>query len=190
MRGDDLAVEFFQAPARPAEFDGEPAELSPAYRNDAVLSDGGVYDNLGLETAIKRYRTLLVSDGGRPTAPDMNPRDDWARHSYRIIEILQQQISSLRLRQLIQTFKNNDRAGAYWGLRTPVGDYGLDSGINVPLTAHQRLASTETRLAAINDRTQEQLINLAYALCDTAIRRYFRAELAPPESLPYPSAGF
>jgi NTE family protein len=30
------------------------------------LTDGGVYDNLGLETAWKRYRTLLVSDAGAP----------------------------------------------------------------------------------------------------------------------------
>jgi NTE family protein len=30
----------------------------------AILSDGGVYDNLGLETISKRYITLLVSDAG------------------------------------------------------------------------------------------------------------------------------
>ena len=29
-----------------------------------TLSDGGVYDNLGLETVWKRYKTILVSDGG------------------------------------------------------------------------------------------------------------------------------
>ena len=29
-----------------------------------VLTDGGVYDNLGLETAYKRYETILVSDAG------------------------------------------------------------------------------------------------------------------------------
>ena len=29
-----------------------------------MLSDGGVYDNLGLETVWKRYQTVLVSDGG------------------------------------------------------------------------------------------------------------------------------
>ena len=30
----------------------------------SLLADGGVYDNLGLETAWKRCRTVLVSDGG------------------------------------------------------------------------------------------------------------------------------
>ena len=39
----------------------------------AVLSDGGVYDNLGLETITKRYATLLVSDAGQKIAPEEIP---------------------------------------------------------------------------------------------------------------------
>jgi len=35
------------------------------------LTDGGVYDNLGLETAWKNYETILVSDGGG--LPDDEP---------------------------------------------------------------------------------------------------------------------
>ena len=37
------------------------------------LSDGGVYDNLGLETITKRYKTLLVSDAGQKIAPEASP---------------------------------------------------------------------------------------------------------------------
>ena len=41
---------------------------------ELVLSDGGVYDNLGLETAWKRCRTLIVSDaGGRLAAEERRP---------------------------------------------------------------------------------------------------------------------
>ena len=51
-----------------AKTDG--ADLSRApYTKTAVLSDGGVYDNLGLETVAKRYKTLLVSDAGQKIAP-------------------------------------------------------------------------------------------------------------------------
>ena len=39
-----------------------------------ILSDGGVYDNLGLETAWKRYQTVLVSDGGGQFEPEEDPR--------------------------------------------------------------------------------------------------------------------
>ena len=35
-----------------------------------MLTDGGVYDNLGLETAWKRYETILVSDGGGQMQPE------------------------------------------------------------------------------------------------------------------------
>ena len=37
------------------------------FTTDVVLTDGGVYDNLGLETAWKRYQTILVSDAGGKT---------------------------------------------------------------------------------------------------------------------------
>jgi NTE family protein len=35
------------------------------YLTNVVQTDGGVYDNLGLETAWKKYTTVLVSNGGR-----------------------------------------------------------------------------------------------------------------------------
>ena len=60
------------------------ADLSrPPFTKTAVLSDGGVYDNLGLET-VKRFRTLLVSDAGQKIMPEEDPHHDWARHAIRI----------------------------------------------------------------------------------------------------------
>ena len=50
----------------PADFtpgSGEDLQREP-YTERVVLTDGGVYDNLGLETAWKRYDTILVSDAG------------------------------------------------------------------------------------------------------------------------------
>src|SRR6266849_6751100 len=41
----------------------------PPYTQRALLSDGGVYDNLGLETAWKNCLTVLVSDGGMKMVP-------------------------------------------------------------------------------------------------------------------------
>jgi len=46
-----------------------------------VLTDGGVYDNMRIETAWKRCRTILVSDGGGKLQPEADPHADWARHS-------------------------------------------------------------------------------------------------------------
>ncbi len=47
---------------------GHDLQRSP-YTTEVVLTDGGVYDNLGLETAWKKYRTILVSDRDGAFAP-------------------------------------------------------------------------------------------------------------------------
>ena len=49
------------------------------FTTKVLLSDGGVYDNLGLETSFKRYQTVLVSDGGGRLWPQEKPKRDWAR---------------------------------------------------------------------------------------------------------------
>ena len=55
------------------------------FRTQIVLTDGGVYDNLGLETAWKRYTTILISDAGGGFAAEADPHRDWVRHSVRVL---------------------------------------------------------------------------------------------------------
>ena len=43
------------------------------YTTEVVLTDGGVYDNMGTETALKPYRTVLVSDAGQKTQAEEVP---------------------------------------------------------------------------------------------------------------------
>ena len=47
--------------------------MDPEFRDELTLTDGGVYDNLGIETAWKRYRTILVNDGGGHLVPGPDP---------------------------------------------------------------------------------------------------------------------
>ena len=96
----------------------------PPYTTQAVLSDGGVYDNLGLET-VKRFTTLLVSDAGQKIAPEEDPHHDWARHSLRILDTIDNQVRSLRKRNLIGSYVRGDHSGTYWGIRTDFASYGL-----------------------------------------------------------------
>ena len=92
----------------------------PPYTTNVVLSDGGVYDNLGLETAWKRYDTILVSDAGGKMQPEGEPKSDWARHAYRVLDLVDNQVRSLRKRQVIESFRSKARKGAYWGIRTNI----------------------------------------------------------------------
>jgi NTE family protein len=155
------------------------------YRSQVVLTDGGVYDNLGLETAWKRYTTVLVSDAGGKMAAEADPEHDWARHALRILDIIDNQVRSLRKRQVIEGYKRGDRAGAYWGIRTNIADYKLADALPCPFERTMELANIPTRLQKMDDEHQERLINWGYAVCDAALRKHVNDKL-PRGAFPYP----
>lgn len=148
------------------------------YTQVAVLSDGGVYDNLGLET-VKRFTTLLVSDAGQRIAPEPEPHEDWARHSLRILDTVDNQVRSLRKRQLIESYQRGDHTGTYWGIRTDFTDYKLATD---PLGCARRnpipLAEIPTRLERMPRTQQDKLMNWGYAICDAALRAHIDAALS------------
>lgn len=182
----------------PADLDLHPEEFTPEsgadlqrppYTTDVLLTDGGVYDNLGLETAWKRYKTILVSDGGGKMAPEEDPKRDWAGHMLRILNVVDNQVRSLRKRQLIDSYVAGAREGAYWGIRTDIRDYHLRNAMDCPLVRTSELAKTPTRLKRMPPDLQERLINWGYAVCDAALRKHVNGELSAPEDLPYREVG-
>lgn len=169
---------------------GSPANLQhPPYTTRVVLADGGVYDNLGLETAWKRYTTVLVSDGGGHLSDQPRPKHNWPKQGYRVLGVIDNQVRSLRKRQLIDGYHAGLRQGTYWGIRSDIGDYGLESSLPCPVDATKKLAGVSTRLAALDSRSQERLINWGYAIADTALRTWVAPELHVPTGFPYPVAG-
>ena len=174
---------------RPEDFAGGPVD--PALRRNISLSDGGVYDNLGLETVWKAFENVLVSDAGAALEPDPSPPAAWARQSKRVIDIVYSQVTSLRKRQLIASFKAKKgeagaRKGTYWGIGSDVAHYRLPSALPTPHERTLELARISTRLKRLPARTQDRLINWGYAICDTALRRHFRQPNEPPAAFPYP----
>jgi len=181
----------------PVELELEEARFSPKsgfdlqrrpYTTRVILADGGVYDNLGLETAWKRYRTILVSDAGGKLQAEPEPKSDWGRHAYRVLDLVDNQVRSLRKRQVIDSFTQGVRSGAYWGIRTDVLKYGLPNSLRCPVDATMKLAETPTRLQAMDDVLQERLINWGYAVCDAALRKYVNPAIAAPTDFPFPEA--
>jgi NTE family protein len=161
----------------------------PPYTTDVVLTDGGVYDNLGLETAWKRYTTILVSDGGGHIAPEPSPYNDWARHSKRILDVIDNQVRSLRKQQCVEAFIARERLGAYWGIRTDIADFPLADPLPAPYAKTIALAELSTRLARLDGDVQERLINWGYAAADAGLRRHVDTALPRPAGFPYPAAG-
>ena len=154
------------------------------------LTDGGVYDNLGLETVWKRYKTVLVSDAAGLLDADASPPADWARLSKRVIEIIRRQAAALRRQLLIASYEDERRTGAYWGIGTDIARYGLGDALKAPPSRTRQLAATPTRLKRLDAERQERLINWGYAVCDAAVRRHCPpAGAQPPQDFPYPHAG-
>ncbi|MBN2307553.1 MAG: patatin-like phospholipase family protein [Candidatus Hydrogenedentes bacterium] len=165
----------------------DPAD--PKYARDAMVTDGGVYDNLGLETVWKRYDTVLVSDAGGKPDFEAGPHRDWARHTYRVLLLINEQVHSLRVRQLIDSYEAKLRKGAYWGIRTDIADYDAPGALCCPHEDTMELAATPTRLKKLTAKRQKRLINWGYAVCDAAIRTYYKKNLPEPTAFPYPAEG-
>jgi NTE family protein len=172
----------------------EAANRGPNYRKPytttAVLSDGGVYDNLGLETAWKRFATILVSDGGGHMEPEPKIHGDWVRQAIRVNSVIDNQVRDLRKRETIAGYLRKERTGAYWGIRSHIADFGPPPGsLSCPPEQTALLAATKTRLKAIDATLQERLINWGYAICDAAMRRWVTPHAPPPSGFPFPAAG-
>jgi NTE family protein len=168
----------------------EPDLVGPRFRDEITLSDGGVYDNLGLETAWKKYKSILVSDAGGHFAEESDPAIDWARQTYRVLNLVDNQVRSLRKRQVVGSLRDGVRDGMYVGIRSVVANDFPKAVLPADEDRTRDLAEVPTRLDAMKPILQEQLINWGYAACDGGLRSYFmRGELdgVPATPLPYPA---
>lgn len=154
------------------------------------LSDGGVYDNLGLQPVLRRCATILVSDGGGHMSYEARVAVDWARHLRRVLTVVDNQVRSLRKTALIEEYERTTFGGAYWGIRGDVSAYlrqarkPVTNALDAPFAATSKLAALKTRLAAVDVATQERLVNWGYAICDVSVRGMVESSDRPPQ-FPY-----
>jgi NTE family protein len=158
---------------------------TPEFTEQVWLSDGGVYDNLGLETALKQYRTILVSDGGGVKKTDPTPKRAWPTHMIRILNIIDGQVRSLRKRQIIALYERGDRDGAYWGIQSDIDDFGLADPVAITDAERDAARKVATRLAKLDEPTRHALVNWGYAIADTGLRKHVFTTADPPAGLPF-----
>jgi NTE family protein len=135
------------------------------------------------------YETILVSDGGGGSSDEPKPKREWLEHVYRVLNLLDSQVRSLRKRQVIGSYQLGLRKGTYWSIRTNIVDYNLPTAMNCPFDKTTELANTATRLKKLEAILQERIINWGYAVCDAAIRTHLDQSLAQPPAFPYPESG-
>lgn len=160
---------------RPEDFarvDGADLYDQIDYRRRLMLADGGVYDNLGLETVWGRYETVLVSDAGKPFDIDAGIGTLAPRQILRAMDIGLNQALSLRKRMLIAAYARGDAKGAFWAIDTDPGDYPATElpALRVAPERIADLAAIRTRLDRFKEQEQCELINWGYAVTDAAVR--------------------
>jgi len=163
--------------------DGNKRELSPEEsdrlreaRSKLTLTDGGVYDNLGLEPVWKRHATVLVSDGGKPLQQKYVPP---GLRLMRYGEVIQNQVLALRKRWLIDIYRRAkiDPAadvftGAYWGIMSATANYRANAGYGYSKGLAARIADMRTDLNAFSPNEVAVLDKHGYELADIAVKTH------------------
>jgi NTE family protein len=152
---------------------------------EVALSDGGVYDNLGLEPIWKDHEIVLSSDGGSLFHVGGDTGFVWEVGRY--IEIPLNQALALRKRWLISNFVSGQLRGTYWGIGSSRSSYGLDGGYSKDL-AQNFIAAIRTDLDSFSETEASILENHGYWLADAAIQKHVRhlPVNLPPLNVPYP----
>ena len=155
----------------------------PPYTNTAVLTDGGVYDNMATETVWKRCRTIFVSNAGKPFGFEKSPAHNWLQQSLRVLDIAMDQAEDLRERILVHAYEVGGRRGAMWG---------LTAGLSNPADRPQMLTPAEftaaqnvpTRLTRFSKSDQALLLKAGYAHATSRIRKWYGPANGGPADIP------
>ncbi len=150
------------------------------------LTDGGVYDNMGLEPVWKTHRTVLVSDGGATFDPQLD-KGPLLRLS-RYVSLLDKQSAALRKRWLIAGFRTGALQGTYWGVGSQPSHYAADAaGYPGDLIATV-ISEVRTDLDAFSNAEIAVLENHGYLLADVALRTHAPELIAreAPMVVPHP----
>jgi NTE family protein len=160
-----------------------PQELADGVRDPIVLTDGEVYDDLGLEPVIMRCTEMLVSDGGGYVGHPARIPVDRLRHCNRCPGS-----STTR-------YAACGRGCRSWGTATvttaaPTGASAprpATTGCSTPFPAARARepAAIPTRLARFLGADIEDLIRWGRVVSDTTMRRWV---VGPPVAPPAPGA--
>ncbi|WP_409489466.1 patatin-like phospholipase family protein [Amycolatopsis sp. cmx-11-12] len=162
--------------------------LSAEAGRKIVLSDAGVYDNLGLDP-VEGHATVLVSDAGKRMKVKRKINRNWGQQLLRVLDIIDNQVRELRRGALLKSYVEKDFAGAYWGTYVDLENFELADSLTAPVELTHKLAETPTRLTKLPEVLQERLINWGYAACDAGMRKWVDTEAVAPAGFPFPAAG-
>ncbi|HEV2127313.1 MAG TPA: patatin-like phospholipase family protein [Thermomicrobiales bacterium] len=134
------------------------------------LTDGGTYDNTGVEAVWEDHATILVSDGGGTF--DTRWRNSWLWRLRRYPAIANARVRVVQKRWLFASFRAGLFDGTIWGIDEPKWDL---QEIGSPTVYPRDLVETviaqiRTDLDAFSEAEQKVLENHGYLTAEAAIR--------------------
>lgn len=176
----------------------DPSVGAPVPPSRAVLTDGGVYDNHGIEPALKRCRWLLVSDAGAPWRASRAGYWNWFSQLKRVLDTTDNQVRSLRRRDLVARFqaaKDADERGlpddatrpGYAATRGVFWSIASSPGATEPAfvqTAATAPADIATALHFLGSEETVDLVNWGYCAADQALRAWYEPAVAAGKGVP------
>ncbi|ABC90545.1 hypothetical conserved protein [Rhizobium etli CFN 42] len=171
----------------------------PVAPERAILSDGGVYDNHGIEPALKRCDCLLVSDAGAPWRSSASGYWNYLSQLKRVLDTTDNQVRSLRRRDLIGGFRAAKQAdllglddlaksalrarthGVYWSIDSKDAELKAYASYTLPPSSVVP-SEVGTYLHFLGTRETEYLTNWGHYVCDAMLNRFY-------QPLPAPSSG-
>jgi len=149
-----------------------------------LLTDGGVYDNLGVEPVWKEYETVLVSDAGRLTDSVLKAAQHPLPRLRRAADIGIEQVGAIRRRWLFEQLEGNVRKGTMWTIHTQGEKFPLPDKQHYPESVRRRMNKVRTDLNAFAAAEMACLENQGYCLTDAAVRSY-APQLCPNLAAPF-----
>ncbi|UMA63455.1 patatin-like phospholipase family protein [Roseivivax marinus] len=158
--------------ARWQRFDGADLFDRSDLRSRLELTDGGVYDNMGLER-IDHFGTVLVSDAGAAFALQNGFDMLSPRQILRVISITMDQVRALRLRLLFKGMEADpDRRLCYWRIGSDLDPDRLPDRLRPLARGAADLSKVRTRLNAFSEAEQAALINWGYVVSGLTLAWY------------------
>ena len=175
------------------DLDGTSHFGDPAFIRTLSLTDGGAYDNLGLET-VDDFAPLFVSDAGAPFTIDAEAGLLWPQQLMRVLDIATDQARALRKRFLHRSRggepgKPAEKPFAFAGIDGDPADYPAARKLAMDPRLTRGLARLRTRLNPFSEEEQGRLINWGWSMTDLAARSYVDTTAPAPTAWPQPKWG-
>ena len=134
-----------------------------------TLSDGGVYDNLGINPLLVDINSLdyaLVSDGGKPFSIDRSPTEAGSKVLIEAIGILMEQVRGLQFKRLLLSYEAEKGPKPVW--------FSIDSHVNNGQDEYDAIfaSSISTNLKKFNKKEMRVLTRHGSNLLEARIRKY------------------